>query len=117
MVVIKRKKSVKQRGSRTHGWGAGKKHRGAGHRGGKGNAGSGKRGQQKLSKFHALKIKTLRKRIKHPHIKRIKSVINIQQLSGNISKWLENKSIKKEKDCYIINLSELDWMIRYLQLY
>ncbi|MBT7062960.1 50S ribosomal protein L15, partial [Candidatus Woesearchaeota archaeon] len=36
MVIRKQKKSVKQRGSRTHGWGAGKKHRGAGHRGGRG---------------------------------------------------------------------------------
>ena len=30
------KKSRKKRGTRTHGWGAGKKHRGAGNRGGRG---------------------------------------------------------------------------------
>ena len=34
-----RKKVVKQRGSKTHGWGSKKKHRGAGSRGGVGRAG------------------------------------------------------------------------------
>lgn len=47
MVVHKRKKDTRQRGSKTHGWGSMKKHRGAGHRGGRGAAGSGKRGDAK----------------------------------------------------------------------
>jgi large subunit ribosomal protein L15 len=42
----KRKKIVKQRGSKTHGWGSKKKHRGAGSRGGRGRAGAS--GQKKL---------------------------------------------------------------------
>ncbi len=47
MVVNRRKKMVRYRGSQTHGGGAKKKRRGAGHRGGRGNAGSGKRADQK----------------------------------------------------------------------
>lgn len=47
MAVHNRKKNTRQRGSKTHGWGAMKKHRGAGHRGGRGAAGSGKRGDAK----------------------------------------------------------------------
>jgi len=39
---MKRKKVVKQRGSKTHGYGSKKKHRGAGSRGGRGMAGGGK---------------------------------------------------------------------------
>jgi large subunit ribosomal protein L15 len=39
MVVRKKKKSGKFRGSRTHGYGSHKKHRGAGSRGGRGKAG------------------------------------------------------------------------------
>jgi len=39
MVVRRIKKSGKFRGSKTHGWGSKKKHRGAGSRGGRGNAG------------------------------------------------------------------------------
>jgi large subunit ribosomal protein L15 len=34
-----RKKKVRQRGHKTHGWGSKKKHRGAGSRGGRGRAG------------------------------------------------------------------------------
>ena len=47
MTVNIRKKNVRQRGSHTHGWGAKKKHRGAGNRGGRGLAGTGKRADQK----------------------------------------------------------------------
>jgi large subunit ribosomal protein L15 len=42
------KKSKKQRGYNSHGWGHKKKHRGAGSRGGRGNAGSGKRADTKV---------------------------------------------------------------------
>ena len=47
MPVHKRKKVTKQRGSKTHGWGSMKKHRGAGNRGGRGKAGTGKRADTK----------------------------------------------------------------------
>jgi len=47
MPINKRKKNSRQRGSHTHGWGAMKKHRGAGNRGGRGMAGTGKRGDAK----------------------------------------------------------------------
>lgn len=48
---MKRKKNTRQRGSTTHGWGAMKKHRGAGNRGGRGNAGSGKRADQRKASY------------------------------------------------------------------
>lgn len=51
MTDNKRKKNSRQRGSWTHGWGAKKKHRGAGHRGGRGLAGSGKRGDAKKTLY------------------------------------------------------------------
>jgi len=41
MVVRKRKRSTRFRRSTTHGWGAMKKHRGAGNRGGRGRSGAG----------------------------------------------------------------------------
>ncbi len=52
MVVHIRKKLVKQRGTRTHGWGT-KKHRGSGNRGGFGMAGTGKRADQKKPSIYA----------------------------------------------------------------
>jgi large subunit ribosomal protein L15 len=73
-----RKKNVRQKGKRTHGWGSQKKHRGAGSRGGRGRAGItkhnklkywkrgesvGKRGfislKQKMGKGNFLNIRDL----------------------------------------------------------
>ena len=51
MTLNKRKKATRQRGSKTHGWGSMKKHRGAGNRGGRGRAGSGKRGDAKKPSY------------------------------------------------------------------
>ena len=45
-MISRRKRVQKFRGSHTHGWGAKKKHRGAGNRGGRGMAGTGKRAGQ-----------------------------------------------------------------------
>jgi large subunit ribosomal protein L15 len=53
MVVNKRKKSTKLRGSQSHGWG--RHHRGKGSKGGAGNAGTGKKAHVK--KFERVKIK------------------------------------------------------------
>ena len=47
MTIRKRKKSSRMRAETTHGYGAKKKHRGAGSRGGRGMAGSEKRAHQK----------------------------------------------------------------------
>lgn len=46
MKTHKKKKRVRMRGTRYHGWAA-KKHKGSGNRGGKGMSGSGKRADQK----------------------------------------------------------------------
>lgn len=70
MTHNKRKKNSRQRGSWTHGWGAKKKHRGAGHRGGRGRAGSGKKGDVKkpsywkTEKFGKVGFTSLRKKVK-----------------------------------------------------
>ncbi len=68
-----RKKIVKQRGCKTHGWGSKKKHRGAGSRGGRGRAGITKhkklyfkkRGIQVGSRGHtSMRQKGLKKVVK-----------------------------------------------------
>ena len=46
-MIIKRAKTSRERGNKTHGWGHKKKHRGKGNKGGKGGAGSGKRSDSK----------------------------------------------------------------------
>lgn len=111
MKIVKRKKYSRQRGTHTHGWGAKKKHRGAGNRGGRGMAGTGKRGDQK--KTQILKIygneyfgkkgfkipQKMKRKIKTINLQDIdkfkKDTINLQELGynkllgkGNVTKKL-----------------------------
>jgi large subunit ribosomal protein L15 len=51
MKLKKKRKSVRMRGTRYHGWAA-KKHKGSGNRGGKGMGGTGKKAGQRLSFIH-----------------------------------------------------------------
>ena len=51
MVLRQRKKSTKMRGSKTHGYGAKKKHRGKGNKGGFGYAGSHKHKWSHIVKY------------------------------------------------------------------
>ncbi len=91
MVVNKRKKFSRQRGSFTHGCGSKKKARNSGNRGGFGMAGTGKRADQKKTKIW-----------KDPHyfgkygfISRKKKLpaINLD----DVSTLLERKELKEEK--------------------
>ena len=112
MVVHKRKKLKKFRGSMTHGWGAKKKHRGSGNRGGFGMAGSGKRADQKkisIIKYYGHEYFG-KKGFKRPQkmIRELK-IINISELEQKIPSYLLNKKIKKEDGKYIINLQDLGY--------
>ena len=84
----KRKKNSRQRGSKTHGWGAMKKHRGAGNRGGRGMAGSGKRADQRkpsiIKDYGGLENYFGRHGFKRPQsiITKIKT-INVGDLKGS----------------------------------
>lgn len=108
MVVNKRKKFSRQRGSWTHGWGAKKKHRGAGHRGGKGMAGSGKRADSKKPSLwkerYFGKLGFKKKGIK----REIKS-INISYLEEHLDELLSKKLISKEDNFYVIDILKLGY--------
>ncbi|MCX6814085.1 MAG: uL15 family ribosomal protein [Candidatus Aenigmarchaeota archaeon] len=66
--MAKRKKLVKMRGSKTHGYGSKKKHRGSGSKGGKGQAGQFKHkktffkrwGKEKQPRFKSLEQRNIR---------------------------------------------------------
>lgn len=83
MTVRKRKKKSRMRGRKTHGYGAKKKHRGAGNRGGRGMAGSGKRADQKKPSIIKKYGKTYfgKHGFKIPQkVKKIQKAINIEDL-------------------------------------
>ncbi|MBD3263275.1 50S ribosomal protein L15 [Candidatus Woesearchaeota archaeon] len=111
MVVRRRKLSRRKRGSRTHGWGEGKKHRGAGSRGGRGRAGTGKRGAQKLTKYLSKKQKTIGKvgfRQRKPKTKKL-NPINLRDIEQKLDKWLANKQITKKGDVFVVDLKKLGY--------
>ena len=107
MTVNKRKKNERQRGHKTHGWGAKKKHRGKGHQGGAGMAGSGKRADSKkpsiwkdehyFGKFGFIS-KTPKTKI---------SAVNISYIEQHLKKFLSGNLIKKESDFYSVELEKL----------
>lgn len=108
MVVNKRKKNTRQRGSHTHGWGSKKKHRGAGNRGGRGMAGSGKRADTIKPSLWKERYFGKHGFIKKGIIKKIKPM-NIVYIEENLDKLLESKMISKEEDRYVIDILKLGY--------
>ncbi len=108
MVVHRRKKVVKLRGSKTHGWGAKKKHRSKGNKGGAGRAGSGKRGDAKKPSFWKWRIFG-KKGFKKKGLKEDIKAVNISYIEDNLDNLLSNKLIEKENDFFIMDISKLGY--------
>ena len=116
-MINRRKKNSRQRGSKTHGWGAMKKHRGAGNRGGRGMAGTGKRADQmkpSIIKWYGLDNYFGRHGF-HRHaslIKKIKPInvgdLNFDSHEIDLSKLGYNKLLGKGevKTKYIIKVEQ-----------
>ena len=104
MVLHRRRKFSRMRGSRTHKWGAKKRHRKSGNRGGFGMAGSGKRAAHK--KFTILREYEhyFGKYGFHSLYKTDKKVANLYFLEENF-----DKIGKKEGDSYAIDLCKLGY--------
>ena len=109
MTVNKRKKNDRQRGHKTHGWGAKKKHRGKGHQGGAGNAGSGKRADSKKPSYwkdplyfgkHGFISKTPKVKIK---------ALNVSYLELHLNQLIKSNIIKKEGALYAVELEKLGY--------
>lgn len=106
MTINKRKKNTRQRGSKTHGWGAKKKHRGKGHQGGAGMAGTGKRADSKKPSIwkedyfgkYGFVSKTPKVRI---------DAVNISYIEEHLDKLISRNLVKKENEFYSIELEKL----------
>lgn len=107
-MIRKAKKSTKYRGDSTHGWGARKKHRGAGNRGGRGNAGSGKRRKMKEPTFLAQGGKKFigKSGMIHKRSSRKDKIINLFQLESNLQEFISKGFAKKDKDITIVDLNK-----------
>lgn len=103
MKLKKKRKSVRMRGSRTHGW-AMKKHKGKGNVGGKGMAGSGKRAAQKKTRILNMEGYFGKKGMKAK--KKILNVINVGDIEKNISGMISNGQAKKTGDAIEVYLKD-----------
>lgn len=101
MVGKLRKKNIRQRGSKTHGWGSMKKHRGAGHRGGRGRAGSGKRGDAKKPTYQKAGKGYLGKSGFTSKSRNYVYPINLNLITTKLDKFAV-----EEKGRYAVNLKE-----------
>lgn len=100
MVVHKRKKVVRQRGSRTYGWGHRRAHR-SGHIGGRGMAGTGKRADSKKPSIWKYEYFGKRK-FKPPRKRKIKA-LNLYELE----KIIEKSNESNKKGIIEVNLKKL----------
>lgn len=102
MPIIRKKKVIKRRGSKTHGWGT-EKHRGAGSRGGRGMAGSGKRAdQKKISIFKEYGDTYFGRR--KGFVSRFNKIKGINV--GELDKLIERGLAKEENGFYVVDLKD-----------
>ncbi len=105
MVVNKRSKKSRYRGSQTHGGGAKKKRRGAGNRGGRGMAGSGKRADSKKPSIwkedyfgkHGFTSKSRRQK---------DIAVNINLLEEMVPQLTAKGIASKQKDMIVVDLGK-----------
>ncbi len=105
MVVHKRKKNRRFRGSRTCGWGL--VHRGSGTKGGVGMSGGGKKCHSKKDMYgpgHLGKSGFKKKGTVNKY-----ESISIKELEDRLETFLEKKLIEKKGDSYDVDLSKLGY--------
>ncbi len=107
MTVNKRKKNTRLRGSKTHGWGAMKKHRGQGHRGGRGMAGTGKRADSKKPSIWKNPNYFGRHGFYRHGPKEEISAINVSEVDEQADKLVNANISMKNADVYEIDLEKL----------
>lgn len=108
MVVNKRSKRSRARGSWTHGRGEKKKHRGSGNKGGVGMAGTGKRADSK--KPSIWKYDYFGKRGFVPKgVKKEINAINLAFLQRNIDNFVSKGLVNEEKGAYNVDLKALGY--------
>jgi large subunit ribosomal protein L15 len=109
MVQRRKKKNVRMRGSKTHGYGSMKKHRGAGHRGGRGNAGSGKRADSKKPSQWKTHVggKDPAKTGFFSWTREDHVVMNAGHLSSIADRLVGERKAAITQGAYVINLREL----------
>ncbi len=107
MVVRKRQKKSRTKGSHTSGWGCKKRHRGAGARTGRGNAGRGKRSAHKKPSFAKLRIFLGHKGFKMHGPTFEPKAVNLEYIQAHLNEYVQNGLVEKKGDMYVIDAQKL----------
>ncbi len=109
MVVNRRRKVVRYRGSNTNGGGSSKKRRGSGSRGGFGRAGTGKRAGQKKAGLKDFRLGRAKGFLPRRGTVASKGINVGEFTSKTIAKFVESGAAVKEGAVYVIDLSKLGY--------
>lgn len=108
MTVRTRKKTRRNRGTRTHGWGIVRTHRKSGMRGGVGKAGAKSHHWIQVVKGYRPPLGKRGFTRPPPVVKDVKT-INISHLEAMLPSLIKNEQATKKGTSYEINLSELGY--------
>lgn len=106
MVVRRRRKIRKRRGSRTMGRGCAKRGRGAGERGGRGLSGGHKQKWSYILKYmpnHFGKHGFVRP----PEVSRVVSAINVGDLDEHLDELVQRGAARREEDKFVVDATKL----------
>ncbi|MDI6819361.1 MAG: uL15m family ribosomal protein [Candidatus Hodarchaeaceae archaeon] len=106
MVVRRRRKSRKRRGSRTMGRGCAKRGRGAGERGGRGLSGGHKQKWPYILKYmpnHFGKHGFVRP----SEVSRVVSAINVGDLDEHLDEFVQGGAARREGDRFVVDATKL----------
>ncbi|MCX6775173.1 MAG: uL15 family ribosomal protein [DPANN group archaeon] len=112
MPIRRKKKSRKLRGSRTHGWGFGKRHRGKGSKAYTGGGG-GKRGAHHETFFLSKGIEPIGKHgmsVRSRIVKIPVITINIREIEERFHEFEQEKLAEKKADAYSVDLTKLGFV-------
>lgn len=109
MVVNRRKKVTRQRGSSTYGWGK-NKHRNSGSKGGFGNAGTGKKSDNKKPSIWGTKTDYFGKHgfVSKGQYADVKA-INLRDVEDKLNNWVAGKQVSHEAGVFVVDLSKLGY--------
>lgn len=106
MVVRRRRKIRKRRGSRTMGRGCAKRGRGAGERGGRGLSGGHKQKWPYILQYmpnHFGKHGFVRP----PEVSRAVSAINVGDLDEHLDELVQSGAARREEDKFVVDITKL----------
>ena len=112
MVVRKRKRSRKQRGGTSHGWGFSKRHRGKGHKPYRGS-GVGKRGAHRETIYLSKGIQPIGKHGMSVRPRRVvvpTILMNVKSIEERLDAFVKQGIAQKSGDSYSLDLTKLGFV-------